>query len=241
MIVALSKSTATSLIKGLPGCCPLAGAVSAAKPATSTTASLNAAAFFKNENPHFTLPEAGSFFRNPLTYGDSNARIRYLSNSSVWRTETHGRFGLKAEIHGSHASVRFGSKAVLRDSSVKDRFGRIAVVGVTSLDSRSRATCEFRRRPIDVRYWMKSRRWDVRFGRFPERTIRAVIGRLMHSLTVARRRPSELVDRTLDAVPDGAAVHVAIGQELVGALGRRQHHEHLFLGTQQSLPRGKDC
>ena len=41
----------------------------------------------------------------------------------------------------------------------------------------------------------------------------------MHSLTVARRRPPQLIDRALDPVPDGPALHVAGGHQLVRALG----------------------
>jgi len=40
----------------------------------------------------------------------------------------------------------------------------------------------------------------------------------MHSLTMARRRPPQLIDRALDPVPDGSAFHVAVRHQLVGAL-----------------------
>ncbi len=42
----------------------------------------------------------------------------------------------------------------------------------------------------------------------------------MHSLDQIRRRPSQFIDRPLDAMPNSTAAHVAIGQEIVGTLGR---------------------
>ncbi len=59
------------------------------------------------------------------------------------------------------------------------------------------------------------------------RTIRAhpvtgkpIAAASMNFLTLARRRPLQLVDRAFNAMPDGAAIHVAFGHQFIGALGR---------------------
>jgi len=41
----------------------------------------------------------------------------------------------------------------------------------------------------------------------------------MHSLTVAGRRPPQFINRALDPMPNGPALHVAGGHQLVRALG----------------------
>ncbi len=40
----------------------------------------------------------------------------------------------------------------------------------------------------------------------------------MHTLTVARCRPPQLIDRALNAMPDCPPVHVALGQQLISTL-----------------------
>ena len=42
----------------------------------------------------------------------------------------------------------------------------------------------------------------------------------MHSFALTRRRPPQLVDRALNAMPDGPPLHIAKGQQRVGAVGR---------------------
>ncbi len=41
----------------------------------------------------------------------------------------------------------------------------------------------------------------------------------MHPFVIPRRRLPQLVDRALNAMPDSPAVHVALGHQLVRALG----------------------
>ena len=41
----------------------------------------------------------------------------------------------------------------------------------------------------------------------------------MHSLTLARRRPLQFIDRALNPVPNSAAIHVIFGHQLISTLG----------------------
>ena len=40
----------------------------------------------------------------------------------------------------------------------------------------------------------------------------------MYPFVIPRLRPPQLVDRALNAMPDGSAVHVAFGHQFIGAL-----------------------